>query len=113
MPHRDEYIELKTMDEIDKSKKQRSLEDKYNVLKEIEQQLSDKSIEGHVRDTILEGKKTTEKAIELLKKPGITFEEYLKQMNLTGGSKKHRSKKHRSKKHRSKKHRSKKHKSRR
>jgi len=105
MPHKEaEYI-----DEIDESKKKRSLEDKHNVLKEIEEQLSDKSIEGNVREAILEGKKTTEKAIELLKKPEITFEEYLKQMNLTGVSKKHRSKKHRSKKHRSKKHRSKKH----
>jgi len=97
MPHQD----------IDR--KNASLKDKYNVLKQIEEQLSDKSIQGHVRNTILEGKKTTEKAIELLQKPGITFEEYLKQMNLTGGSKKHRSKKHRSKKHRSKKHKSKKH----
>jgi len=99
MPHQD----------IDKIRKNASLKDKYNVLKQIEEQLSDKSIQGHVRNTILEGKKTTEKAIELLQKPGITFEEYLKQMNLTGGSKKHRSKKHRSKKHRSKKHKSKKH----
>jgi len=99
MPHQD----------IDKIRKNASLKDKYNVLKQIEEQLSDESIQGHVRNTILEGKKTTEKAIELLQKPEITFEEYLKQMNLTGGSKKHRSKKHRSKKHRSKKHKSKKH----
>ena len=93
------------MDKIYESMKKRSLEDKYKTLTEIEKQLNDKSIEGDVRKVILEGKKTIEKAIELLENPEITFEQYLKQMNLFGGSKKHRSKKHRSKKHRSKKHR--------
>jgi hypothetical protein len=127
MPHNHEYIEMQDMDEIRKNK---SLKDKVIVLEEIEKQLSDKSIEGHARKTILQEKETTKKAIELLKNPEITFDEYLKKMGLLdeylklnkmssrGGSKKHKSKKHRSKKHRSKKHgskmhRSKKHRSRR
>lgn len=88
-----------------------SLRRMKEALTDIEKQLSDTNMNEAQKNAVIHGKIQVEKAIQLLKNPDVSFEDYKKQMGIVGGSKKHRSKKHKSKKykHKSKKHRSKKH----